>query len=142
MKQWIAPIVAASFALSMAGCNTMIGAGKDIERGGERIQDASIKVRADWHNARERHEQSYDAALAACRSGTESQRDACRDRARADYTSRLDADRSTYHRNEMRSQSDEDRMEDAYEEARDECNALRGDAEDRCIADARSRHFH
>ena len=51
MQKWIAPIVAASFALSMAGCNTMIGAGKDIERGGEKVQDASLKVRADWHNA-------------------------------------------------------------------------------------------
>jgi predicted small secreted protein len=140
MKKWIAPIVAASFALSIAGCNTMIGAGKDIERGGEKIQDASIKARSDWRTARDRHEQSYDAALAACRSGTESQRDACRDRARADYTTRLDAERTTYRRKEMRSQSEQERMEDAYEEARDRCNALRGDAEDRCVADARSKY--
>ena len=140
MKKWIAPIVAASFALSMAGCNTMTGAGKDIERGGEKIQDASIKARSDWSNARDRQEQSYDAALAACRSGTESQRDSCRDRARADYTARLDAERTAHRRKEMRSQSEQDRMEDAYEEARDRCNALRGDAEDRCVAEARSRY--
>jgi len=101
----------------------MIGAGKDIERGGEKIQDASLKVRAGWRNARERHEKSYDAARAACNSGTESQRDACRDKARADYTARLDADRTTYRRREMRSESEQERMEDAYEAARDRYDA-------------------
>ncbi len=28
-------------AMLVAGCNTMQGAGKDIERGGEKIQDAA-----------------------------------------------------------------------------------------------------
>jgi predicted small secreted protein len=140
MKKWMMPIVVGAFALSLAGCNTMIGAGKDIERGGEKIQDASLKVRADWRNAREGHERSYDAARAACNSGTESQRDACRDKARADYTARLNADRTTYRRKEMRSASEQERMEDAYEEARDRCDALKGEAEDRCVADARTRY--
>ena len=30
-----------TIAVSVIGCNTMEGAGKDIERGGERIQDAA-----------------------------------------------------------------------------------------------------
>lgn len=30
-----------SFFLVLAGCNTMQGAGEDIERGGEKIQDAA-----------------------------------------------------------------------------------------------------
>ena len=37
MKQLIALVMAASFAM-LAGCNTVQGAGKDIERGGEKIQ--------------------------------------------------------------------------------------------------------
>jgi entericidin B len=37
MKRLIALVVAASFAM-LAGCNTIQGAGKDIERGGEKIQ--------------------------------------------------------------------------------------------------------
>jgi hypothetical protein len=39
----------------------------------------------------------------------------------------------------MQSRSDEDRREDAYEAARERCEALRGAAEDQCIADARAR---
>lgn len=37
MKRLIALVLAASFAM-LAGCNTVQGAGKDIERGGEKIQ--------------------------------------------------------------------------------------------------------
>src|SRR5665811_2072891 len=106
MKNWMVLIGAGAFAFSLTACNTIAGAGKDIERGGEKIQDASYKVRADWRNARERHEHDYDAARTACTSGTDAQRDACRDRARADYVARMNEERATYHRREMRSESD------------------------------------
>lgn len=36
MKAIFAMLIAASFLI--AGCNTMAGVGKDIERGGEKIQ--------------------------------------------------------------------------------------------------------
>lgn len=42
MKPWkflLATIAAAS--LLMAGCNTIEGAGKDIQKGGEKIEDAA-----------------------------------------------------------------------------------------------------
>ena len=42
MKRMIALLLATSFALSLpialGGCNTVQGAGKDVERGGEKIQ--------------------------------------------------------------------------------------------------------
>lgn len=38
MRKLAALLFAAMF---LAGCNTMEGAGKDIERGGEKIQDAA-----------------------------------------------------------------------------------------------------
>ena len=40
MKRLIALMLAASYVLlaGLAGCNTVQGAGKDIERGGEKIQ--------------------------------------------------------------------------------------------------------
>jgi entericidin B len=42
MKRMISLLLAASFALSLpmalGGCNTIQGAGKDVERGGEKIQ--------------------------------------------------------------------------------------------------------
>lgn len=48
--------------------------------------------------------------------------------------------RTTHHRGDMRAESEEDRMEDAYDTAREKCEALRGADEERCEADARSRY--
>jgi hypothetical protein len=48
--------------------------------------------------------------------------------------------RTTYHRREMRSESAEDRAEDAYEAARDKCMEFRNEDEDRCIASARAAY--
>ena len=54
MKPWTQLILATTCAIGLAACNTMQGAGKDIERGGEKISDAAAKVRADWRQARDR----------------------------------------------------------------------------------------
>ncbi len=43
MKSIIGALLLASFALGLTGCNTVQGAGKDVERTGEKIQDASKK---------------------------------------------------------------------------------------------------
>lgn len=44
MKRLIALVLAASFAtLGLSACNTMQGAGKDVERGGEKIQKEAIE---------------------------------------------------------------------------------------------------
>lgn len=43
MKKLIGAALLASFALALVGCNTVQGAGKDVERTGEKIQDASKK---------------------------------------------------------------------------------------------------
>jgi len=40
-KPILALVLAAASALGLAGCNTVDGAGKDIERGGEAIQGAA-----------------------------------------------------------------------------------------------------
>ena len=66
--------------------------------------------------------------------------DACMDRARTEYNSRMKEARDSHHRDDMRAETDEDRMEDAHDAAREKCEALRGDDEDRCLADARTRY--
>ncbi|HSH92221.1 MAG TPA: entericidin A/B family lipoprotein [Ramlibacter sp.] len=43
MKKTIATLVALSFALALAGCNTVRGAGQDIQKAGEKIEDAAKK---------------------------------------------------------------------------------------------------
>ncbi|WP_297734474.1 entericidin A/B family lipoprotein [uncultured Maricaulis sp.] len=41
MKKIITLTAMTLFAISLAGCNTLRGAGQDIERAGEAVQDAS-----------------------------------------------------------------------------------------------------
>ena len=43
MKRAIALILAASFAMLATACNTMQGMGRDVEKGGEKIQKESIE---------------------------------------------------------------------------------------------------
>jgi len=43
MKRLIALVLAASFAMLSTACNTMQGAGKDVEKGGEKIQKEAIE---------------------------------------------------------------------------------------------------
>jgi predicted small secreted protein len=105
--------MAVTCAIGLAACNTMQGAGRDIERGGEKISDAAARVRADWRHDRDRYEREYDEERARCANGTATQRDACRDQARATYTTRMNEARNTYHRHDMRSVTAEDRAEDA-----------------------------
>lgn len=41
MKKWMVLLMLGAFMVSLAGCNTLRGAGEDIEAGGEAIQDAA-----------------------------------------------------------------------------------------------------
>lgn len=41
MKKLIAIIGVVMFASSLSACNTFAGMGKDVERGGEKVQDAA-----------------------------------------------------------------------------------------------------
>ena len=139
MKYSVA-VISAACGLVLAGCNTMEGAGKDIARGGQKIQDASREVRQEWSQARARNEREYDAARGQCAGLSGVDRDACLDRAHQRYTTEMNDARRTYPRSAMPAESTEDRREDAYDAARDHCESLRGAAEDRCIADARARY--
>ena len=43
MKMKLIALLMALATLALAGCNTMSGVGKDLERGGEKIQDKADK---------------------------------------------------------------------------------------------------
>ncbi|HSI52926.1 MAG TPA: entericidin A/B family lipoprotein [Ramlibacter sp.] len=43
MKKTIATLLALSFAAVLAGCNTMAGAGKDIQKAGSAIENKAEK---------------------------------------------------------------------------------------------------
>jgi len=139
MKRTFA-LLAAVCALTLAGCNTMEGMGTDIAKGGEKIQDASRKVRQDWREARNRNDREFESARASCAGMSGADRDACLERAHARYSAEMSQARQTYPKSSRSAESDEDRAEDLYDNARERCEALRGDAEERCLADARARY--
>lgn len=39
----IATLIALTFAFALAGCNTVAGAGKDVQKAGEKLEDAAKK---------------------------------------------------------------------------------------------------
>jgi len=43
MKRVIALVLAASFAMLATACNTMQGLGRDVEKGGEKVQKEAIE---------------------------------------------------------------------------------------------------
>jgi len=43
MKRFFALVLAASFAVLATGCNTMQGLGKDVEKGGEKVQKEAVE---------------------------------------------------------------------------------------------------
>ena len=46
MKIWLATFVMAVTAM-LTGCNNIEGAGRDLERGGEKVQDTARDVKRD-----------------------------------------------------------------------------------------------
>ena len=140
MKALISLAAVAALAASISGCNTVSGLGRDVSAGGQAVSNTANNVRSEWREWRHRHDSEYETARSACAGGSEEQREACRERVRADYRTKMAEARNRYHRAEMRSESERDRMEDAYESARDSCYALRGGDEDRCLTDVRTRY--
>ncbi len=47
MQRFLAALVLAGFGLALAGCNTVAGVGKDVEKVGSKIQDAATKKSKD-----------------------------------------------------------------------------------------------
>lgn len=50
MKKIISILSILMFGLSLSACNTMKGFGRDVERGGEKVQDASEGARQGGAN--------------------------------------------------------------------------------------------
>ena len=43
MKKWIASALVLAYFALLAGCNTVEGVGKDVEKGGEKMQNSAEK---------------------------------------------------------------------------------------------------
>lgn len=47
MKTLLATLMAVGLAAGLAGCNTFAGAGQDIQRGGQAVEEAARDVQSD-----------------------------------------------------------------------------------------------
>ena len=132
MKVLTACLFGAS-ALVMSGCNTMEGAGKDVSRGGEKVQNAAHRASNALRNSFERADVAYREGRARCASlPAADQRAACRDQARQEYYARRTEARTTY-------RTEDERLEQQYRLDYDKCyNA--GDNE-QCYAETRTRYY-
>ena len=119
-------------ALIMAGCNTMEGAGKDVSRGGEKVQNLAHRAHNGLRNAFERNDLAYREARAKCASLPADQRSACRDTARQEYYARRTEARNTY-------RAEDERLERDYRTSYDKCYSA-GDDE-RCYQDVRTIYY-
>lgn len=45
MKKIISIMCLVGMSVGLSACNTIQGAGKDVERGGEKVQDAAVKAK-------------------------------------------------------------------------------------------------
>ena len=139
MKALMSLAAIAALATTLSGCNTVAGMGRDVSAGGQAVSNTANNVRSEWREWRHRHDNEYVTARSGCTGGTEDLREACRERVRADYRTKMAEARARMKRAEMRAESDRDRSWDAYEAARDTCYSLRGAEEDRCIADVSAK---
>lgn len=139
MKALISLAAVAALGVTLAGCNTVAGLGRDASATGQAVTNTAYNVRGEWREWRHRHDSEYETARSACAGGTDDQREACRDRIRADYRNKMAEARARHKRADMRAENDRDRAWDSYENARDTCYTLRGAEEDRCLADVRSK---
>ncbi len=47
-KRLLAMLMAMGLAAALAGCNTLAGAGKDIQQGGEAVEEAARDVQSSY----------------------------------------------------------------------------------------------
>jgi len=104
---------------------------------------AERQARREYRDALDRAETDFQAARAACTQAAEDQRESCRDQARSTYRIRRADARASYRSSAGHdTESNEDRREREYAAARERCDAYRGEAEDRCVEDARALYRH
>ena len=48
MMRWIATFCLCLSLLTLVGCNTLHGFGKDVEKGGQKIQEKTAPKATDW----------------------------------------------------------------------------------------------
>ncbi|MBR9857716.1 MAG: entericidin A/B family lipoprotein [Gammaproteobacteria bacterium] len=48
LKQLMAVLMVAGLAVGLYGCNTFAGAGKDIQKGGEAVEEAARDVQSSY----------------------------------------------------------------------------------------------
>lgn len=155
--------IAAEYKSAKEHCKTMSGNAKDVcekeAKGREKVAEAELKFRQDGseknrHNvAKTKADAAYDVAKEKCDALKGNDKDVCQKDAKAQHVKALEAakvaearndnkkgDASGAHVAEVRKDAAENVRAADYKAAKERCDALSGDAKDKCQADAKRIH--
>ncbi|MDH1293818.1 hypothetical protein N5C43_21495 [Comamonas terrigena] len=155
--------ISADYKAAMAQCKSMNGNAKDVcekeAKGHEKVALAELDFKKDatesnrYKVAKARADAGYDVAVEKCDDQSGNAKDVCKKDAKADHVKALEAAKVAEVRNEPNANSaakaadvsdarkDADRKvrEAEYKAATERCDALSGDAKDKCVTDAKRR---
>jgi len=152
--------IAADYKLSHDKCKGLSGNAQDIcmaeAQGAEKVAKADLE--ANYHPSAKTRYQSraaradaaYATAKEKCDDFAGNAKDVCRGDAKAAHVRaladakadrKINAAQNTANEKigEVRKDADEDKRNADYKAARERCDALAGDAKDRCVSDAKAR---
>jgi len=155
--------ITADYKAAIAHCKSMNGNAKDVcekeAKGHEKVALADLDYKKDatesnrYKVAKARADADYDVATEKCDDQSGNAKDVCKKDAKAAHVKAIEAAKVSEVRNEPNSNSaakaadvsearkDADRKvrEAEYKAAAERCDALSGDAKDKCVTDAKRR---
>lgn len=112
-----------------------------LAMGSARADDSSARERKnDYKIAIAHADADYKAAKEACKSSQGNDRDVCMKQAKADHIKATEDAKARLKSRTAMADAREDTEAARYKVAREKCDALSGEAKDRCIDDAKLRY--
>jgi hypothetical protein len=155
--------ISADYKAAVAQCKSMNGNAKDVcekeAKGHEKVALAELDYKKDasesnrYKAAKARADAGYDVATEKCDDQSGNAKDVCKKDAKAAHVKALEAAKVAEVRNEpnadpnskaadvsaVRREADKNVREADYKAAAERCDALSGDAKDKCVTDAKRR---
>lgn len=142
--------IEADYKAARQACDNLSGNAKDVcttdAKGKHEVAEAELEYTqsgkaADRDKlAKARAKATYDTAKQKCDALKGNDKDVCVKEAKAAETRALADAKAGKEMREVRKEANEDINEANYKAAKEKCDALSGDAKDRCQADVKSRY--
>lgn len=142
--------IEADYKAARRACDSLAGNAKDVcttdAKGRHEVAEAELAYtqsgKASDHDklAKARAKATYETAKQKCDALKGNDKDVCVQEAKAAETRALTDAKAGKEMREVRKDANEDVNEAQYKVAKEKCDALSGDAKDRCQADAKARY--